>query len=142
MLGVSGGNGGSGFLLAMLANQPIIAFIPSRDAARARTFYEHTLGLRFVLDDDFAVVLDADGTMLRIVRAGDFTPLPFTILGWQVHNLEQAVAELTAKGVQFQRYGFLEQSPSGIWTTPTGDKVAWFTDPDGNTLSLSQFAAL
>jgi catechol 2,3-dioxygenase-like lactoylglutathione lyase family enzyme len=139
-LAVIRGNGE--FLLAMLANQPIIAFIPTRDAARARLFYQHTLGLRFVSDDDFAIVMDANGTMLRIVRAGDFTPLPFTILGWQVPNLERAVADLTAKGVQFQRYGFLDQSPSGIWSTPTGDKVAWFADPDGNTLSLTQFAAL
>jgi len=123
----------------MLANNPIIAFIPTRDAALARTFYEGLLGLRFISDDQFALVMDANGTMLRIVRVGDFTPFPFTILGWQVTNIDQTVADLTAKGLTFQRYTFLDQSPSGIWTAPgNAAKVAWFTDPDGNTLSLSQ----
>jgi catechol 2,3-dioxygenase-like lactoylglutathione lyase family enzyme len=123
----------------MLANNPIIAFIPTRDADAARTFYEGLLGLRFVSDDQFALVMDASGTMLRIVRVGDFTPFPFTILAWQVTDIEQTVADLTAKGLAFQRYSFLDQSPSGIWTAPGNvAKVAWFTDPDGNTLSLSQ----
>ena len=123
----------------MLANNPIIAFIPTRDAAIARTFYEGLLGLRFISDDQFALVMDANGTMLRIVRVGDFTPFPFTILGWQVTDIDQTVADLTAKGLKFQRYTFLDQSPSGIWTAPgNAAKVAWFTDPDGNTLSLSQ----
>ena len=126
----------------MLANNPIIAFIPTRDAAVARTFYEGLLGLRFVSDDQFALVMDANGTMLRIVRVGDFTPFPFTILGWQVTDIEQTVAELTAKGLEFQRYTFLDQTPSGIWTAPgNAAKVAWFADPDGNTLSLSQHEA-
>jgi catechol 2,3-dioxygenase-like lactoylglutathione lyase family enzyme len=123
----------------MLANNPIIAFIPTRDAAVARTFYEGLLGLRFVSDDKFALVMDANGTMLRIVRVGDFTPFPFTILGWQVTDIDQTVADLTAKGLKFQRYTFLNQGPSGIWTAPgNAAKVAWFTDPDSNTLSLSQ----
>jgi catechol 2,3-dioxygenase-like lactoylglutathione lyase family enzyme len=122
----------------MLSNKPLIAFIPTKDAAKARTFYEGVLGLRFVSDDNFALVLEANGTMVRITRVGDFTPFPFTILGWQVDNIEQSVVELTAKGVAFNRYGFLEQSPEGIWSAPGGAKVAWFPDPDGNTLSLSQ----
>jgi catechol 2,3-dioxygenase-like lactoylglutathione lyase family enzyme len=123
----------------MLANNPIIAFIPTRDAAVARTFYEGLLGLRFVSDDQFALVMDANGTMLRITPVGAFTPFPFTILGWQVTNIDQTVADLTAKGLKFQRYSFLDQSPSGVWTAPgNAAKVAWFNDPDGNTLSLSQ----
>jgi catechol 2,3-dioxygenase-like lactoylglutathione lyase family enzyme len=123
----------------VLANTPIIAFIPTRDAAAARTFYEGLLGLRFVSDDQFALVMDANGTMLRITPVGDFTPFPFTILGWQVPDIDQTVNDLTTKGLKFQRYGFLEQSPNGIWTAPgNAAKVAWFTDPDGNTLSLSQ----
>ena len=86
--------------------------------------------------------MDANGTMLRIVRVGDFTPLPFTILGWQVTDIEQTVADLTAKGLTFQHYGFLDQAPTGIWTAPgNAAKVAWFTDLDGNTLSLSQHEA-
>jgi catechol 2,3-dioxygenase-like lactoylglutathione lyase family enzyme len=122
----------------MIAQSPIIAFIPTKDANRARVFYEEQLGLRFVHDDSFAVVMDANGTMIRIARVGEFTPFPFTILGWEVDDIHKTVAELTGKGLQFTRYGFLEQSEDGVWTAPDGPKVAWFVDPDGNTLSLSQ----
>ncbi len=121
----------------MLAHSPLVAFIPTKDAARARRFYE-TLGLRFVSDDSFAIVMDANGTMVRVVRVDDFTPFPFTILGWQVKDIHKTVAEMTDKTVKFNRYPFLEQGPDGVWTAPGGAKVAWFTDPDGNTLSISQ----
>jgi catechol 2,3-dioxygenase-like lactoylglutathione lyase family enzyme len=121
----------------MLANSPLVAFIPTKDAERARRFFE-TLGLRFVSDDSFAIVMDANGTMVRVVRVGDFTPFPFTILGWEVADIHKTVAEMTGKAVTFNRYGFLEQTTDGVWTAPGGAKVAWFTDPDGNTLSLSQ----
>jgi catechol 2,3-dioxygenase-like lactoylglutathione lyase family enzyme len=122
----------------MIAQNPLIAFIPSKDAARARIFYEEKLGLRFVSDDSFAVVMDANGIMVRITRVGEFTPFPFTILGWLVNDIHQTVAEMTSKGLQFKHYAFLEQGNDGIWTAPDGSKVAWFLDPDGNTLSLSQ----
>jgi catechol 2,3-dioxygenase-like lactoylglutathione lyase family enzyme len=122
----------------MLAQYPLIAFIPTTDAARARLFYEDQLGLRFVSDDPFAVVMDANGTMIRITSVGNFTPAPFTILGWQVDDIHRTATEMIGKGIQFARYGFLEQNPEGIWTAPDGTKVAWFPDPDGNTLSISQ----
>jgi catechol 2,3-dioxygenase-like lactoylglutathione lyase family enzyme len=123
----------------MLSATPLVAFVPTRDSARAHDFYANTLGLSFVSDDGFALVFDANGTMLRVVRVGDFTPFPFTILGWQVADIDSAVAELAARGVQFLRYDFLEQSPNGVWTAPgDGARVAWFPDPDGNTLSISQ----
>jgi catechol 2,3-dioxygenase-like lactoylglutathione lyase family enzyme len=121
----------------MLAQSPLVAFIPTKDAARARRFYE-TLGLRFVSDDSFAIVMDSNGTMVRVVRVDDFTPFPFTILGWQVKDIHKIVAEMTGKSVKFNRYPFLEQGADGVWTAPGGAKVAWFTDPDGNTLSISQ----
>jgi catechol 2,3-dioxygenase-like lactoylglutathione lyase family enzyme len=117
----------------------LIGFIPTRDAARARAFYETTLGLRFVSDDNFALVFDSNGTTIRIARAPDFTPFPFTLLGWEVPDIDAAVADLAAKGVQFSRYSFLEQAPNGVWTAPgNAARVAWFPDPDGNLLSLSQ----
>jgi len=123
----------------MLSTSPLIAFVPTRDAARARAFYADTLGLRFVSQDNFAVVFDANGTMLRLVCAGDFTPFQFTLLGWQVPDIDAAVADLTARGVEFLRYDFLDQSPNGVWTAPgSAARVAWFQDPDGNTLSISQ----
>ena len=104
---------------------------------RDRAFYVGVLGLRFVKDDGFALVLDANGIKVRVAKA-QFTPAPFTILGWQVGDIEKVVAGLQGKGVQFERFGFFEQDALGIWTAPSGDKVAWFKDPDGNILSVSQ----
>jgi catechol 2,3-dioxygenase-like lactoylglutathione lyase family enzyme len=122
----------------MLGTINIVAFVPTRDSGRARSFYEGVLGLRFVKDDGFALVLDGNGIMVRVAKAPEFSPAPFTILGWQVTGIEKVVTGLRERGVQFERFGFLEQDKLGIWTAPTGDKVAWFKDPDGNTLSVSE----
>jgi catechol 2,3-dioxygenase-like lactoylglutathione lyase family enzyme len=123
----------------MLGNTPIIGFIPTLDFDKARAFYVDTLGLRFVENDGFAMVLDANGTMIRVAKVQpDFKPAMFTILGWKVSDIENIVSAMTAKGVVFERYGFFEQDPLGIWSAPGGGKVAWFKDPDGNTLSVSQ----
>ena len=122
----------------MLYKSEVIGFIPITDAARARAFYEQTLGLRFVSDDQFALVMEANRTKIRLVRMKEFTPAPFTILGWETAVIEQTVKELIAKGVVFQRYPFVTQDEFGIWNTPNGSRVAWFQDPDGNTLSISQ----
>jgi catechol 2,3-dioxygenase-like lactoylglutathione lyase family enzyme len=122
---------------AMLGSIDIVAFVPTKDSEKARAFYVGVLGLSFVKDDGFALVLDANGIKVRVAKA-QFTPAPFTILGWQVEDIEKMVTELQAKGVQFERFGFFEQDKLGIWTAPSGDKVAWFKDPDGNILSVSQ----
>ena len=122
----------------MLGSTNIVAFVPTRDADKARVFYESVLGLRFVKDDGFAMVLDANGIMIRVAKAPEFKPLPFTILGWQVSEIENVVRGLKKKGVHFEIFGFFKQDELGIWTAPTGDKVAWFKDPDGNILSVSQ----
>ena len=123
----------------MLGSLNIVAFVPTRDTDKARTFYESVLGLRFVKDDGFAMVLDANGIMVRVAKVPPpFTPAQFTILGWQVADIEGAVKALQQKGVHFEKFGFFEQDALGIWTAPSGDKVAWFKDPDGNILSVSQ----
>jgi catechol 2,3-dioxygenase-like lactoylglutathione lyase family enzyme len=122
----------------LLGSTNIVAFVATTDPVHARAFYEGVLGLRFVKDDDFALVFDANGIMLRIAKAPQFTAVQFTVLGWQVVEIEKIVAGLKAKGVQFERFGFFEQDALGIWTAPTGDKVAWFKDPDGNVLSVSE----
>jgi catechol 2,3-dioxygenase-like lactoylglutathione lyase family enzyme len=121
----------------MLGSTDIVAFVPTKDTEKARAFYEGVLGLRFVKDDGFALVLDANGIKVRVAKA-QFTPAPFTILGWQVSDIKKMVTGLQGKGVQFERFGFFEQDELGIWTAPTGDMVAWFKDPDGNVLSVSQ----
>jgi catechol 2,3-dioxygenase-like lactoylglutathione lyase family enzyme len=122
----------------MLGATNIVAFVPTKDPAKARSFYEEVLGLRFVKDDGFAMVLDANGIMGRVAKAPEFKPAPFTILGWQVSGIEKVAAALQERGVNFERFGFFEQDELGIWTAPTGDKVAWFQDPDGNILSVSE----
>ena len=123
----------------MLGSINIVAFVPTRDSDKAKSFYQGLLGLRFVKDDGFALVLDANGIMVRVAKVPpEFKPAQFTILGWQVQDIEKIAGELQAKGVEFERFGFLEQDKVGIWTAPTGDKVAWFKDPDGNILSISQ----
>jgi catechol 2,3-dioxygenase-like lactoylglutathione lyase family enzyme len=123
----------------MLGSINIVAFVPTKDREKARTFYEGILGLRFVKDDGFATVMDANGIMVRVGTApADFKPAQFTILGWQVADIEKMVAALRSKGVQFERFGFFKQDELGIWTAPNGDKVAWFKDPDGNVLSVSE----
>jgi catechol 2,3-dioxygenase-like lactoylglutathione lyase family enzyme len=116
----------------------LIGFIPTRNAEVAREFYEQKLGLRFVSDDQFALVFDSGGSMIRVVRVGEYTPAPFTILGWESADIEQDVRRFSERGVQFERYGLPGQDERGIWTSPSGAKVAWFKDPDGNVLSLSQ----
>src|SRR3954454_17074072 len=122
----------------MLGATNIMAFLPTTDFDKARAFYEGVLGLRFLNDDGFAMVMDANGIMLRIAKVPDFKPLPFTILGWQVSDIASTVAAMQSRGVQFERFGFMPQDEAGIWTAPSGDRVAWFKDPDGNTLSVSQ----
>jgi catechol 2,3-dioxygenase-like lactoylglutathione lyase family enzyme len=123
----------------MLAGDKLIAFAATRDGARAREFYETTLGLSVVTDDGFALVLDANGTMLRIQKVEAFTPSPFTALGWEVADIARTVNELEKRGVTFQKYPWMDQDPAGIWNSPSGARVAWFKDPDGNTLSLTEF---
>lgn len=122
----------------MLSGNEVTAFIPTKESAQARTFYEGKLGLHFISDDQFALVVESNGTVIRIAKVEEFTPAPFTILGWRVQNIEAEVRDLTARGVSFQRYSGMTQDDLGIWTAPGGAKVAWFRDPDGNVLSVSQ----
>jgi catechol 2,3-dioxygenase-like lactoylglutathione lyase family enzyme len=122
----------------MLGTTDIIAFVPTKDSVKARAFYEEVLGLRFVSDDGFALVFNANGIMIRVVKVQQFTPVQYTILGWQVKEIEKVIGRLQEKGVRFERFGFFQQDELGIWNAPSGDKVAWFKDPDGNTLSLSE----
>jgi catechol 2,3-dioxygenase-like lactoylglutathione lyase family enzyme len=123
----------------MTASSPIIAFAATKDPQRARQFYEGVLGLRLVADEPFALVFDANGTMLRIQKVEQIVTLPYTALGWQVDDIAAIVRGLAAKGVSFEHFEGLEQNELGVWTSPGGANVAWFRDPDANLLSLSQF---
>ena len=123
----------------MLASSKMVGFVPTRDSQKAREFYEGKLGFQFVSDDAFALVVLAGENKIRIAKVSkDFTPVAFTVLGWEVQNIEAVVAWLTGRGVAFEKYPFVQDQDLGIWTAPGGDKVAWFKDPDGNVLSVSQ----
>jgi catechol 2,3-dioxygenase-like lactoylglutathione lyase family enzyme len=123
----------------MLSTSPLIAFAATEDPQRARQFYEDVLGLRLVADEPFALSFDANGTMLRLQKVEQAFSSPFTTLGWQVDDIAGTVRDLTARGVSVERFDALEQDDLGVWTSPSGAKVAWFKDPDANTLSLTQF---
>lgn len=124
----------------MLASHKIMAFVPTLDVTKARPFYEGVLGLHVLSQDNFALALDANGIMLRVTNVPPtFKPQPFTVLGWQVPNIVQAASDLKQKGVHFENYGLPTQDSEGIWTAPGNAKIAWFKDPDGNVLSLTQF---
>ena len=123
----------------MLDSSDLVAFVAATDLSRAREFYEQTLGLPVTGQNDFACVFDANGTMLRVTAAPEVARAGYTVLGWRVSDITAAVRDLAARGVVITRYDVMDQDEDGVWTTPGGEKVAWFADPDGNTLSLTQF---
>ncbi len=124
-----------------LGNRNIVAFVTIVDVDKARTFYRDTLGLTPVREDlPFALVYDCNGIMLRLAISKQRANVQGTVLGWDVPDIRVAVHDLLERGVNFERYGFLKQDDLGIWTAPSGAKVAWFKDPDDNLLSVSEFA--
>jgi len=124
----------------MLESSDVIAFVSATSLSRARVFYEQTLGLPVAGHDNFACVFDANGTMLRVTAVSEVSRSGYTVLGWRVTDIAAAVRGLKTRGVVFIRYDGMDQDEHGVWTTPGGDKVAWFADPDANILSLTQFA--
>ena len=127
----------------VLASARTVAFVPSTDLDRSRRFYEGILGLPVVEQDRFAVVLDAGRLTIRVTYVGpEFTVQPFTVLGWEVADIQADMVKLVERGVTFLRVSAVEQDEAGVWTAPDGTRIAWFTDPDGNTLSLAQHTHL
>jgi len=125
----------------MLGAAKLVAFGATTDAARARAFYGETLGLAIRYEDDFALVLDANGVELRLQKVASLTPPGFTTLGWQVSDIETVLEALSQRGVATERYPWLTQDPRGVWDAPSGARVAWFKDPDDNLLSVAQYPA-
>lgn len=122
-----------------LGKHNIVGFITIVDVARAKEFYRDTLGLRLVSEEPpYALVFEANGIMLRLGMAKERPPIAGTVLGWQVPDACSVVRDLEQAGIRFERYGHLKQDAQGIWTTPTGARVAWFKDPDGNILSIAE----
>jgi len=124
---------------SILGAQQLVAFVATRDPNRAKAFYRDTLGLHLVSEDQFALVFDVAGTMLRVTSAQEIAAAEYTVLGWQVPDIVQTAENLQKAHVELKRYGGMQQDERGIWNSPSGAKVAWFKDPDGNTLSITQF---
>jgi catechol 2,3-dioxygenase-like lactoylglutathione lyase family enzyme len=123
----------------MLSAGKMVGFVPTRDSQKARKFYEGKLEFEFVGEDPFALVMRAGDSTIRIAKgARDFIPAAYTILGWEVQNIEEAARWLQERGVALERYPFVQDQELCVWIAPGGDKVAWFKDPDGNVLSISQ----
>jgi catechol 2,3-dioxygenase-like lactoylglutathione lyase family enzyme len=118
----------------------MVGFVTTTDANKAKGFYGGVLGFRLTGEDDYALVYDASGTMVRVGKAPKHTPAQGTVLGWQVDDIRAAIRELASQGVRFEQFGlpFMKQDADGVWSAPGGDAVAWFKDPDGNVLSISQ----
>jgi catechol 2,3-dioxygenase-like lactoylglutathione lyase family enzyme len=124
----------------MLDSGKMAGFVPTKDYDRARAFYEGKLGFNFVSLDQFALVVSVGGHKIRIAKIPSFTPLQGTILGWEIKDIRAVASWLRDRGVTLEKYPFAQDRELGIWTAPSGDKVAWFKDPDGNILSISQHA--
>ena len=118
--------------------QTMVGFVMTTHPESALRFYQNVLGFRLLSDDPFALAFDANGCMLRIGKTQHFTPVNNTILGWKVDDIEAAVQSLSAQGVEFEHYPKMNPDQRGIVTFPSGDRVAWFKDPEGNVLSISE----
>jgi len=116
-----------------------VSFIATIDSAKSRHFYETVMSFHCLSDDPFALVFDLGPTTLRIQKVESIPEVNYTVLGWEVASIRNRVNELGEKGVQFEKFEHLPLDESGIWSSPSGALVAWFKDPDGNTLSLTEF---
>jgi catechol 2,3-dioxygenase-like lactoylglutathione lyase family enzyme len=123
----------------MLSTAELVCFAATKNPEAAKSFYVNVLGLKLIEDSPFALVFDANGTMLRIQKVQEHTPAKHTTLGWHVADIRREMHELVRKGTRFERYERLSQDDVGIWKSPSGALIAWFLDPDGNGLSLTQF---
>jgi len=132
------GVGGIFYRGGMLESALPVALVPSTDLGRARAFYEGALGLPVQDLNSFACVFGAGPIRLRVTLVGELAPQPFTVFGWEVAGIHETIAGLARRGVEFVRYESMDQDTAGVWTAPGGAQVAWFRDPDGNVLSLTQ----
>ena len=122
----------------MLAGADLVAFVSTTDAERAKRFYEGVLGLALVEQTPYACVFRAPNAELRVTVVSQLAPAPFTVLGWRVADVDAAALELALRGAEPLRFDGLTQDELGIWRSPSGARVAWFADPDGKVLSLTQ----
>ena len=122
----------------MLADKELKAFVPTVVPAKSKSFYRDILGLKLLSEDNYALEFEANGILLRVIIVPELRPQTFTVLGWNVDDISSIIKSLNKKGIVCEKYDFLEQDNLGVWKSPGGSKVAWFKDPDGNILSLTE----
>lgn len=122
----------------MLADKELKAFVPTVQPQKAKLFYKDILGLKLISEDDYALEFEANGVLVRVIIVPELIPQAFTILGWNIDDIYSMIKSLNKKDIFCEKYDFLEQDLLGVWVSPGGSKVAWFKDPDGNILSLTQ----
>ena len=122
----------------MLANKKLKAFVATTKSGKAKSFYQDTLGLKLLSEDNYGLEFDVNGALLRVAIVQELKPQIFTVLGWNVDDIFSTIKSLNDKNVFCEKYDFLEQDNLGVWTSPNGSKVAWFKDLDGNILSLTE----
>ena len=122
----------------MLSDKKLRAFVPTTKPDKAKSFYKDVLGLKLLSEDNYALEFDANETLLRVTTVKDLQPQQFTVLGWGVDDISSTIKSLNDKGIFCEKYDYFEQDELGVWTAPNGSKVAWFKDPDGNILSLTE----
>ena len=123
----------------MLAKNEMIAFVATTQPEKAKAFYSDVIGLKLLEEGPFALRYSAGEITLHVQKVQQFSPHPFTSLGWKVADIHTTIAALARLGVKFERFPGMQQDDAGVWTTPAGGKVGWFKDPDGNLLSITQF---
>ena len=124
----------------MLNDSKVVGFVATSKPEISKHFYQETLGLTLIEESPYAIVFESSNTVIRIQKTEQVCPPPYTSLGWEVENLTETVRILSDSGVLFVKYDGLDQDKLGIWNISGGAKVAWFKDPDGNLLSLTQAA--
>lgn len=122
----------------MLADQKLKAFVPTTKPKEAKDFYTKIIGLTLLSEDEYALEFEASGILLRVITVPELNPQGFTVLGWNVADIYEIIKSLNVNGIECNKYDFFEQDSFGVWKSPGGSKVAWFNDPDGNVLSITE----
>ena len=122
-----------------LSTSNIIAFVPSTNLHKSKLFYEDKLGLTLKSFDDIALEFKIDKVVLRVTKVSEFNPADYTIFGWEIDDIDATIKELLLQKIEFKKFDNFKQTDLGVCTFPDGGKVAWFNDPDGNTLSITEF---
>ena len=123
----------------MLGSYPLIAFVATHNPDLAKAFYGGTLGLKLIDEGEDLLVFDGHGTRLHVTIVQDLVAAKYSVIGWEVPDLDAEVQELHTAGVEFVRFEVSKQQDElDIWTSPNGERMAWIKDPDGNLLSIKQ----